>query len=85
MANQPHTWWGNTGAPPHLDPLHTHIALKEKLDGPGEVERDSSGCVTVQWHSNEDAAGRDGVAQLHVDGEGDEDDDLAGREEGGQV
>ena len=30
-------------------------------------------------------AGRDGVAQHHVHGEGDEDSDLAGREEGGKV
>ena len=75
----------NTAAPPHLDPLHAHKTLKENLDGLGEEEHDGSGCVTVQRHSNEDAAGCDGVAQLHVDGEGHEDDDLDGRERGCQV
>ena len=70
---------------PHLDPLNAHATLKELLEGAGEEEGDGDADAAIQRHGDEDATGRDGVAQHHVHDEGDEDDDLACREEGGQV
>lgn len=71
--------------PTYLNPADADAALEQLLDGVGEEKRDGEPHRAVQRHGDEDAAGRDGVAQQHVEGEGDEDDDLARAEEGGHV
>lgn len=70
---------------PYLDPADADAALEQLLDGAGEEERDGESHGGVQRHRHEHAAGCDGVSQQDVEGEGDEEDDLAGAEEGCHV
>lgn len=65
----------------YLNPADADARLEQLLDGVGEEERDGEPHRRVQRHGHEDAAGGDGVSQQDVEGEGDEDDDLAGAEE----
>lgn len=61
----------------YLDPPNADPALKKLLNGTGEEERDGEPHRRVQRHRHKHTAGGDGVAQQHVDGEGEENDDLA--------
>lgn len=72
-------------ATPYLNPADADSGLVQLLDGAGEEERDGEPHGAVQRHRHEHAAGGNGVAQQDVEGEGDEEDDLAGAEEGGHV
>lgn len=65
--------------------MDADAALKQLLDGAGEEQRDGESHGGVQRHRHEHTAGCDGISQKDIEGEGDEDDDLAGAEEGGHV
>lgn len=72
-----------TGA--HLDPASADHRFRQLLHSQREKQGDRQLDCAVQGHGDKDAAGCDGVAQQHVDGERGEDDDLAAGEEGGHV
>lgn len=69
----------------YLNPVDTDTALKQLLDGVRKEQCDGESHRTVQRHRHKHPAGCDGVSQEDVQGECDEDDDLAGAEEGGHV
>lgn len=69
----------------YLNPVDADASLKQLLNGIGEEQRDGKSHSRVQRHRNKHAAGRDGISQKHIEGEADEDYDLAGTEEGGHV
>lgn len=70
---------------PNLDSSDADDGLRHLLDGRGEEERDRQPHGPVERHRHEHTAGRDHVAQQHVDGEGHENDDLARNEKRGQI
>ena len=78
-------WNQNIKAAAYLNPADADASLKKLLDGAGEEECDGESHRGVQRHRHKHTAGWDGVSQKDVEGEGDEDDDLAGAEEGGHV
>lgn len=69
----------------YLNPPDADAALEQLFDGTGEEERDGEPHRGVQRHGHKHTAGRDGVAQQHVEGECDENDDLASTEKRGHV
>lgn len=69
----------------YLNPADADAALEQLLDGTWEEQRDGESHRRVQRHRHKHTAGRNGVSQEDVQGEGDEDDDLAGAEEGRHV
>lgn len=69
----------------YLNPGDAHDGLWQFLYGQREEQRDGELYCPVEGHGDEHSAGRDAVAEQSVDGEGDEDDDLAAGEEGGHV
>lgn len=77
-------WWNHYGVL-YLNPADADAALEQLLDGIGEEEGDGEPHGGVQWHRHKHAAGWYGISEEDVEGEGDEDDDLAGAEEGGHI
>ncbi len=77
--------WNENLEAAYLNPADADAALKQLLNGTGEEECDGETHSRVQRHRHKHTAGRDGISQKDVEGEGDEDDDLAGAEEGGHV
>ena len=69
----------------YLDPGDADTGLEQPLDGSREEERDVEPHGGVERHGHKHTRGRHGVSQEHVDGEGEEEDDLVGTEEGGHV
>lgn len=69
----------------YLNPADADTALKQLLDGVWKEQCDGESHGTVQRYRHEHPAGWDGVSQEDVQGERDEDNDLAGAEEGGHV
>lgn len=69
----------------YLDPADADTTLKQLLDGTGEEECDGESHSGVERHCHKHTARCDGISQKDVESEGDEDDDLAGAEEGGHV
>lgn len=80
-------WLTTTRTPrcANLDPPDADETLGELLDGEGKEERDGESHGAVEGDGQEDGAGGQPVPRQDEDADGDEDDDLAGHEEGGHV
>lgn len=69
----------------YLNPSNADTGLKQLLDGTWEEECDGESHGGVQGNRNKHATGHDLIPQEDVEGERDEDDDLAGTEKGRHV
>lgn len=80
-----HLWISYNGREIYLNPLNADYSLWQFLHSQWEEQCDRELDCTIERHSDKHTAGCDGVTQESVDGEGNEDDDLAAGKEGGHV
>lgn len=69
----------------NLDPPDANETLRELFDGKGKEERDGESHSAIERDGHKHVAGGQLVPHQDEDANGDEDDDLAGYEEGGHV
>lgn len=65
--------------------MNADHGLRQLLHSQRDEQSDRHLDGAIEGHGDKHSAGSDGVSQEGVDGEGDEDDDLAAGKEGGHV